>query len=87
MELIIQPKFREIVEAQLAILGWSRSELARRTGYKPQMITNYLNDADLNIGTDVMERILSAMGLEPIFGVQPIRTGVREVKEKTLSHA
>lgn len=62
MEVILEKQFREIVEARLEELGWSRSELARRMDASPQYVTNYLNSYKTP-GTDVMERFLLALGL------------------------
>jgi len=90
MKAIIQPTFREIVTSQLATLGWSRAELARRSGYTKQMITNCLNQTDMQIGSEVMERLLYAMGLQPELRVQPIQRETTTAKKsfrKSVNHA
>ena len=69
MHVILEKQFRTIVEDRLSTLGWSRSALARRMDATPQFVTNYLNGRNTP-GPDVMERFLSALGLEPRLTVE-----------------
>jgi len=64
MHVIIEQQFREIVEAELKEKGWTRSQLAREMGVRPQIVTDYLNSRNTP-GPDVMERFFKALNLEP----------------------
>ncbi len=60
--MILEKEFVEIVEARLAELGWSRSELARQMGVGRSVVTDYLNRRS-RPGLDVVERFFAALGL------------------------
>jgi ribosome-binding protein aMBF1 (putative translation factor) len=71
MIVVIEEQFREIVEAKLKDKGWSRSELARQMGVRPQFVTDVLN-ARNSPGADVMERFLKALNLRPKLAAEEI---------------
>ena len=54
---------REAIEARLAVLGWSRAELARRAGYAASSITNLLNDTR-EFGEGPRLRLGVALGID-----------------------
>lgn len=62
--MILDKQFLQIVEDELAARHWSRSDLARAMGIKPQMVTDYLNGRSTP-GLGVIERFLAALELEP----------------------
>jgi transcriptional regulator with XRE-family HTH domain len=71
MHVIIEKQFRDIVQRQLEADGVSRSELARRLGVPPQMVTDYLNGRRAPTG-DMIERFFGALGLAPELRCHPV---------------
>lgn len=66
--MILEEQFIQIVEAELDSRKWSRSDLARAMGVSRQYVTNYLNRRS-SPGSDVMERFLAALDLQPRLSV------------------
>ena len=71
MHVIIEQQFRDIVQGQLEQHGMSRSELARRIGVPPQMVTDYLNGRRAPTG-DMIEKFFKALGLTPELTFHPV---------------
>lgn len=82
MNVEIQRQFREIVAERLAELGWSRSDLARELGKRPQEVTNVLNGHQ-NPGPDMMMAFLKALGLKPVLTVVPLERTARKTPLQT----
>ncbi len=68
--MIIEKQFRDIIEARLDVLQWSRADLAREMSVSRQMITDYLNGRT-RPGPDVIERFFNAVGLVPRLEAEP----------------
>ena len=62
-------QFRDIVQQQMKLKGWSQNELARQMGVASSYVSQYLSGR-CSPGDDVKDRFFDALDLEPILTVR-----------------
>ena len=64
MHVILELEFQRIVNQELELRNWTRSELARKMGVDGAYVSRYLS-GKIAPGPDVIERFFRAFGLVP----------------------